>query len=132
MELFYGFLYILIGILSGFFVGIIGVGAGLITIPALIYAGCTIKQAVAVSLIIQMIPQTIPAVYLNYSNNIIKKSIIYITILILCGSIIGTTIGAYINTKHLISNQTMYRTLSLFLFVSSVFIGYKYWNITKV
>ena len=39
MELFYGFLYILIGILSGFFVGIIGVGAGLITIPALIYSG---------------------------------------------------------------------------------------------
>ena len=65
-------LYICIGILSGISMGVIGIGAGLITIPLLIYSGLNIQQAVSVGLIIQIIPQTLPATIIYYKKGVIK------------------------------------------------------------
>lgn len=51
------FIYVMIGALSGISMGIVGVGAGMITIPLLIYTGLTVKQAVGISLIMQFYPK---------------------------------------------------------------------------
>ena len=60
-------LYLLIGVLSGVSMGIIGVGAGMITIPLLLYTGLSVQQAVATSLIIQLLPQSLPGCLLYTS-----------------------------------------------------------------
>ena len=41
-------LYFLIGALSGVSMGIVGVGAGMLTIPLLIYSGLTLKESVGI------------------------------------------------------------------------------------
>ena len=50
-------LFILIGIISGFFVGLIGIGSGVIAIPGLTMAGLNIKQAITTGLFLQAVPQ---------------------------------------------------------------------------
>ena len=50
--------------------GSIGIGAGLITMPLLIYGGLTIKQSVAAVMVMQLLPQSIPGV-INYKKHIL-------------------------------------------------------------
>ena len=59
MNVYLFFIYIILGFISGLFLGSIGVGAGLLTIPILIRTGLTIKESVVVALIVQLIPQSI-------------------------------------------------------------------------
>ena len=40
------FIYLILGLISGLFLGSIGVGAGLLTVPVLIYTGLKLKEAV--------------------------------------------------------------------------------------
>ena len=48
--------YLIVGIISGFFIGLVGIGAGVIVIPGLTMAGLTVKQAVTTGLLLQAIP----------------------------------------------------------------------------
>ena len=47
-------IYFLIGALSGISMGIVGVGAGMLTIPLLIYTGLTLQESVGISLIMEL------------------------------------------------------------------------------
>ena len=58
------FYYIIIGVISGTSMGIIGVGSGLLTIPALVLTGLSLQQSVGISLIIQLLPQSLPGAYM--------------------------------------------------------------------
>ena len=75
-----------IGLISGYFIGLVGIGAGVIMIPMLLYAGFTIQQAVAAGLFLQLIPQSLPAVYMYYKTN----NFLFWESLILVG---GSTVG---------------------------------------
>ena len=121
--------YICIGILSGISMGVIGIGAGLITIPLLIYSGLTIQQAVSIGLIIQIIPQTLPATIIYYRNGVINKFILWITFFIIIGNIIGTSLGAYLVTYNYLSKKIIYRFLIMIVFISNIYLYVKYWNI---
>ena len=57
-------LFILTGIISGFFIGLIGIGSGVIAIPALTMSGLNIKQAITTGLFLQAVPQTLPGFWL--------------------------------------------------------------------
>ena len=59
------FMYIFIGLLTGVSMGMIGIGAGVISMPLLIYAGLSVKQSVAIGMVMQVLPQSIPGV-INY------------------------------------------------------------------
>ena len=89
MNAFLFILYLIIGLLSGFFLGMIGIGAGLFTIPVLIMTGLSINEATITALIIQLLPQTIPGVIIYFNKKMIKLDIVYISLLILIGSFIG-------------------------------------------
>lgn len=122
------FIYLILGFISGLFLGSIGVGAGLLTIPVLIRTGLTIKESVIISLIVQLIPQTIPGVLAYYNQKMIKVNIVYISILIILGSLGGVYIGANASIKNYISNRTLYRILTIVLLISSIYLYYNYWN----
>ncbi len=122
------FYYVIIGIVSGTSMGIIGVGSGLLTIPALVFTGLSLQQSVGISLIIQLLPQSLPGAYMYYSKGFINKKILIITLIVLIGSFVGTTLGAYLVTKNYISHQFTYRILTVLLFLSSLYIGFNHWN----
>ena len=128
MNAYLFFIYLFLGLISGLFLGSIGIGAGLLTIPVLIRTGLTIKESVIIALIVQLIPQTIPGVLAYYNQKMIKIDIVYISILIILGSFIGVYIGANASIKNYISNRTLYRILTIVLFISSIYLYYNYWN----
>lgn len=61
-------LLILFGVFTGLTAGFFGVGGGMVLIPLLLYAGFTMKSAVAIS-ILQMVFTSIFGSFLNYKKN---------------------------------------------------------------
>ncbi len=128
MNVYLLFIYLLLGFISGLFLGSIGIGAGLLTIPVLLYTGLTIKEAVIISLIIQLVPQTIPGVIAYYNQKMIKVDIVYIALLVILGSFVGVYIGTNSSIKNYVSNRTLYRILTIVLLISTIYLYYNYWN----
>ena len=126
IDLLHCFLYFLIGAMSGITMGIVGVGAGMITIPLLLYSGLTINQSVGISLIMQLLPQSLPGVMMYYKNGHINRSILAISACVVLGSLIGISMGAYIVNKNLIDLQTIYGLLAALLIFSGFYIIYEH------
>jgi len=124
-------LYLIIGVVSGISMGVVGMGAGILTIPFLIYTGLELKQAVAIALIIQLLPQSLPGVYSFYKKGYINYSILFISLLVLIGSLVGIQIGVYLSTNDIINKKETYRILSYFLILSGLYIYYKHTIVTK-
>ena len=61
-------IYALIGILSGISMGIIGIGAGVITLPLLLATGMNIKKAVGCILLMQLLPQSLAGVLIYHKD----------------------------------------------------------------
>ena len=112
-----------IGILSGYFIGLVGIGAGVIMIPMLLYIGFTIQQAVAAGLFLQLIPQSLPAVYMYYKTN---NFLLWESIVIVFGSMVGTLFGAYQSSHGWISKRTIYLILFSLMVLSSAYVFYKH------
>ena len=105
--------------------GIIGVGAGMLTIPLLLYTGITVQQAVATSLIIQLLPQSLPGVMLYLKKGVIDIKLLIISAFLVMGSLVGIYIGSYLVTNHIIDTVQMHLLLASVLFTSSLYIFYK-------
>lgn len=107
-------LYVLIGGLAGIFMGILGMGAGVITVPLLVYAGMDIRTAVGASLLMQLLPQSIAGVWLYHKRGYID----YINSLwVIFGSFIGILFGAYIVTMDFLSEKMTYKLMTILLII---------------
>ena len=78
-------LLILFGAFTGFTAGFFGVGGGMVLIPMLLFAGFTMKNAVAIS-ILQMVFTSLFGSFLNYQKN---KSLIKDGLFIGSGGFLG-------------------------------------------
>lgn len=116
-------LLIAIGLVSGYFIGLVGIGAGVIMIPMLLYAGFTLQQAVAAGLFLQLIPQSLPAVYMYYKTN---NFLFWESLILVVGSTVGTLLGAYQSSHGWLSKRTLYIILFTLMVVSSVYVFYKH------
>ena len=118
-------LYFLIGAISGVSMGIIGVGAGMLTIPLLLYTGLSVQQAVATSLIIQLLPQSLPGVMLYVKKGVINWKLVIISVFLVLGSLVGIYVGSYLVTHKIIDTVAMHLILASILLTSSLYIFYK-------
>lgn len=111
----------LIGILCGLSMGSIGIGAGLVTVPLLIIYGINIKRAIALIMVMQLLPQSIFGVinYWNYINW-------YQSFIVIFASFVGIYIGSFIVTNNYISELTLYKILTIFLIINSIYFTIKY------
>ena len=119
-------IYFLIGTLSGISMGVIGVGAGMLTIPLLLYSGLTLHESVGISLIMQLLPQSLPGVMLYYNEGSITITTIAIAMFVVIGSLIGIYFGAYLVHNNYINLKIMYGTLAALLIGSGLYIIYTY------
>lgn len=115
-------IYFLIGTISGLSMGIVGVGAGMLTIPLLIYTGLTMKQSVGISLIMQLLPQSLPGVIMYYKNGAINLSVILIAMFVVIGSLVGIYMGSYLVHNDFVNLKSMYATLAFLLIGSGLYI----------
>ena len=109
-------LYFIIGCITGISMGIIGIGAGLITMPLLILSGLTIKQSVAAIMVMQLLPQSIPGV-MNYKDHIVWIP----TVLVILGSIFGIWLGSHMVKIGFLNEDILYQIITVFLFISSIY-----------
>tara|TARA_A100001015_G_C14706265_1_gene600274 strand:- start:257 stop:631 length:375 start_codon:yes stop_codon:yes gene_type:complete len=111
----------LIGIFSGLSMGSIGIGAGLVTVPLLILYGINIKTAIALIMVMQLLPQSIIGVinYWNYINW-------YQSFIIIFANFIGISIGSYIVTNKYISELILYKIFTIFLIIITIYFSIKY------
>lgn len=115
-------IYFLIGTISGLSMGIVGVGAGMLTIPLLIYSGLTMKQSVGISLIMQLLPQSLPGVIMYYKNGAINLSVILIAMFVVIGSLVGIYMGSYLVHNDFVNLKSMYTILAFILIGSGLYI----------
>jgi len=114
--------YIVIGCITGLSMGSIGIGAGLISMPLLISTGLTVKESIAIAMVMQLFPQSIPGV-INYRYHIRWIP----SIAVILGSAIGIYIGSFLVTKQIITEQTIYRIITIFLALSSAYFYIHHW-----
>ena len=104
-------LLIAFGILTGFIAGFFGVGGGMVLIPMLLFAGFSMKSAVAIS-ILQMVFTSIFGSFLNYKKN---KSIVKDGLVIGTGGFIGGLLSGFIvSTLEGIYLQYLFIVIVLF------------------
>lgn len=113
----------LTGGIAGISMGSIGIGAGLLTMPLLIYSGMSIQQAVAAAMVMQLLPQSAPGVY-NYWEHILWLQ----SMLVVVGSIFGIWLGSYLVTKKYLTNKMLYRIITIFLLISSIYFYMFHWD----
>ncbi len=99
------------GIVTGFIAGFFGVGGGMVLIPMLLFAGFSMKSAVAIS-ILQMVFTSIFGSFLNYKKN---KSVMKDGLIIGSGGFIGGLLSGVV-----ISNIDGIYLQYLFLFIVSL------------
>lgn len=126
ITIFKGIITLIIGTITGLFISTIGVGAGLITIPSLVILGMPLKNAVVITLMLQLLPQTVPAVYNFWKDGEITNDLIKLSLILLVGNLIGTYYGSLVHTKDMLTEKQFYKILFIFLLLSASGIYYEH------
>ena len=109
-------LYIILGLVAGIFGGMLGLGGGIIIIPALIYIfGLTQLQAQGTNLAIMLPPIGLLAALRYYYNGNVKLGMVGFVCL---GFFIGGLIGAHIAQS--LSNPILKKLFGILLFFVSM------------
>jgi uncharacterized membrane protein YfcA len=95
------YILLLVGIISGFFIGMIGTGAGVIMIPGMMYlGGLSFQEAVGITLLMQTLPVGITGAYQYWYKGLLPY---FPALLIAIGMLLGITSGGYIAANSFIN-----------------------------
>ena len=109
-------LYIFVGLLSGFLSGMIGIGGGVIIVPALVFLfGLSQHQAQGTTLALLVPPIGLLAAWTYYKHGFVD---LRIAAFICAGFVLGGLLGANIATG--LSNETLQRVFGIALLVISL------------
>ncbi|MDD5159853.1 MAG: sulfite exporter TauE/SafE family protein [Sulfuricurvum sp.] len=113
-------IFIAIGLSSGILAGILGIGGGIIIVPALMYlVGFSQKLAIGTSLAVLLPPIGIAAVLEYYrSGNVDFKAAFIIALMALIGGWIGARSAHYIDTHTL---KILFGAFLVFLGIYMIF-----------
>jgi uncharacterized membrane protein YfcA len=114
------FTLILIGLFSGLLMGMIGIGGGVIMLSLMVLSGISLKHAVAITLVLQMVPQSIFGVYEYWKNGFVNW---WFSLFIIIGSTIGIYGGSLLSTQNIISTPNLYLILSISLIIAGIYFG---------
>jgi len=112
------FTLILIGLFSGLLMGMIGIGGGVIMLSLMVLAGISLKHAVAITLVLQMVPQSIFGVYEYWKGGFVNW---WLSLFIIIGSTIGIYGGSLLSTQNIISTPNLYLILSISLIIAGIY-----------
>jgi uncharacterized protein len=107
---------ILIGLAAGFLSGLVGIGGGIILVPALVLLlGFTQKQAQGTSLGIMLLPIGILAVIQYYKQGYINVNyILIVAVAFVAGSFLGSKLALSL------SDEKMKKVFAVLLFILSI------------
>lgn len=107
---------LVIGLMAGILSGLVGIGGGIIIVPALVYfIKMSQQQAQGTSLATLLLPVGILAVYNYYKSGAVDvKSALIISITFVIGGFIGSKIAIAID------QSLMKRVFGIFLFLISI------------
>jgi hypothetical protein len=109
-------LFISLGLLSGFLSGMIGIGGGVIIVPALVFLfGLSQHQAQGTTLALLVPPIGLLAAWTYYKHGFVD---LRIAAFICAGFVLGGLLGANIATG--LSNETLQRVFGIALLVISL------------
>lgn len=109
---------IIIGIAAGLLSGLVGVGGGLIIVPALVYfLAFTQKQAQGTSLAILLLPIGILAVINYYKDPAVSLDVSVVVLIV-----IGFIIGSYFGSKLALSlpDATVKKIFAIFMMLVAI------------
>lgn len=107
---------ILIGLAAGMLSGLVGVGGGIIIVPALVFfLGFTQHQAIGTSLGILLLPAGILAVMNYYKKGFIDVRVVLILFL---GYLVGSYFGSKISLN--VSQDALKKAFALMLILTAV------------
>ena len=83
----------------------------------------SLNQAVGTSLLMQLLPQSLPGVLLYQKKRYID---FYNSFLVIFGSLLGIGIGAYLITYDYIEKKYLYKILSIVLIIFAFIYSYEH------
>lgn len=108
--------YIILGLIAGIFGGLLGIGGGIVLIPAMVYVyGLTQHQAQGTTLALMVPPIGLLAAMKYYSSGNVK---ITMAVFICLGFFVGGLVGAQYAQK--MSDPMLRKVFGVFLFVISL------------
>jgi uncharacterized membrane protein YfcA len=107
---------ILIGLAAGLLSGLVGVGGGIIIVPALVFfLGFSQHQAIGTSLGILLLPAGILAVINYYRKGFIDLKVVFILFI---GYIIGSYFGSNISLN--VSQEALKKVFAIMLILTAI------------
>lgn len=98
-------LLILVGLVAGSLIGIIGIGAGIIMVPGMIYLGrLSFQEAVGITLLMQTLPVGIAGAYQYWEKGLLP---LIPASMIVIGMLLGISAGGYIATEGYLNERVL-------------------------
>ena len=98
-------LLILVGLVAGSLIGIIGIGAGIIMVPGMIYlGGLSFQEAVGITLLMQTLPVGIAGAYQYWEKGLLP---LIPASMIALGMLLGISAGGYIATGGYLNERIL-------------------------
>ena len=109
-------LFIILGSIAGIFSGVVGLGGGVIIVPALVLIfGFSQQQAQGTTLALMVPPIGILAAYTYYQHGFVDLKI---AALVCVGFVLGGWLGAKVAVQ--LPKETLQKIFALFLFLISI------------
>jgi uncharacterized membrane protein YfcA len=99
------YMLLLVGIIAGSLIGIIGIGAGVIMVPGMIYlGGLSFQEAVGITLLMQTLPVGIAGAYQYWEKGLMP---LLPASMIAIGMLLGISAGGYIATGGYVKEEIL-------------------------
>lgn len=121
---------LLIGFFAGVLSGFIGIGGGVVMVPALVFVlGMGQHQAQGLSITTMLPPIGILAFYSYYQNGVVTKEFVYMGLIMAIAFVFGGLVGSKISLKlspHVV--RIAFGIIMLYVAVKMIWSGWSHFN----